>query len=101
MRYSTALGLLAAGVLAAGGVAALTRGWVVPWLRRSVVRPALWGAGALVFAAGMATGLSTQFYDVSLGLGDALMALTVAQISIGGLLQHRAQRPGRAKESAA
>ncbi|MEU3845168.1 hypothetical protein AB0E88_34705 [Streptomyces sp. NPDC028635] len=95
MDHGLPAALLATGVVAALGAVTLTTGWVAPWARGRVVRPALWGAGALVFAAGMATGLSTHFFDVSLGSGDALAVDTLAQIAFGGLLQHRAQRPGR------
>ncbi|MFF9816174.1 hypothetical protein [Streptomyces sp. NPDC014006] len=100
MDYSWVAALLATVVVAALGVVTLTTGRVAPWVRGRIVRPALWGSGALLFAAGMATGLSTRFFDVSLGLGDGLAVATLVQILAGGLLQHRAQRPRPATTNA-
>ncbi|MEU3278100.1 hypothetical protein [Streptomyces antibioticus] len=42
--------LLLASLFAASGIAAITRGWVLPWNRRHVHRPRLHGAGQLVAA---------------------------------------------------
>ncbi|MFE0728235.1 hypothetical protein ACFW2X_08305 [Streptomyces antibioticus] len=42
--------VLLASLFAASGIAALTRGWVLPWNRRHVHRPRLHGAGQLVTA---------------------------------------------------
>ncbi|MEU1692766.1 hypothetical protein ABZ590_14985 [Streptomyces hirsutus] len=40
-------------LIAASGVAAVTRGWVLPWNRRSVRRVRLYGWGQLVMASGL------------------------------------------------
>ncbi|MFF3897378.1 hypothetical protein ACFYY3_30275 [Streptomyces sp. NPDC001812] len=40
-------------LIAASGVAAVTRGWVPPWLRSSVRRVRLYGLGQLVVAFGL------------------------------------------------
>ncbi|MFJ4845049.1 MULTISPECIES: hypothetical protein [unclassified Streptomyces] len=42
-----------ASLFAASGVAGITQGWVVPWNRRRVSRPGLYGCGQLVFAFGL------------------------------------------------
>ncbi|MEU6522429.1 hypothetical protein ABZ892_06130 [Streptomyces sp. NPDC046924] len=40
-------------LIAASGVAAVTRGWVLPWNRRRVRRVRLYGWGQLVMASGL------------------------------------------------
>ncbi|MFI0966889.1 hypothetical protein ACH4S8_36725 [Streptomyces sp. NPDC021080] len=51
--YFAALFALCALVAAVGGIAAITLGWVLPNIRRSVERTRLYGLGVLVFAVGM------------------------------------------------
>ncbi|MFH8286413.1 hypothetical protein [Streptomyces antibioticus] len=48
--YLIAAILLLASLFAASGIAAITRGWVLPWNRRHVHRLRLHGAGQLVAA---------------------------------------------------
>lgn len=95
MRFSTVLSLLAVGTCAAAGVAALATGWVAPWLRRGTVRPTLYGAGTLVFASGMATGVSMQFFTAPAAVEDALMVVMLTLVVVGGVMQTRSQRAGR------
>lgn len=48
------LALLLIATLAVTGMTALTTGrMLIPWLRRSVTRPRMWGAGALLLAVGL------------------------------------------------
>ncbi|MET9123407.1 hypothetical protein [Streptomyces sp. NPDC004528] len=51
--YLGAVFALGALVVAVGGIAAITHGWVFPSRRATVVRPRLYGLGALVLAAGL------------------------------------------------
>ncbi|MFF3639459.1 hypothetical protein [Streptomyces sp. NPDC002250] len=49
----TALDALAALVTAVLGIAAITRGWMLPKVRPGIARPRLYGCGALLFAFGL------------------------------------------------
>ncbi|MFE9307793.1 hypothetical protein ACIQCF_17200 [Streptomyces sp. NPDC088353] len=49
-RYLVIPSVLMALLFAASGVAAITRGWVLPWNRRSVRHVRLYGWGQLVVA---------------------------------------------------
>ncbi|MEU3242033.1 hypothetical protein [Streptomyces sp. NPDC006875] len=51
--YIAAVFALWALVAAVGGIAAITRGWVLPNIRRSVERTRLYGLGVLLFAVGL------------------------------------------------
>ncbi|MFE7232004.1 hypothetical protein ACWCRF_17940 [Streptomyces sp. NPDC002405] len=51
--YLAVPSVLVALLIAASGVAAVTRGWVLPWNRRSVGRVRLYGWGQLVVAFGL------------------------------------------------
>ncbi|MFF4487246.1 hypothetical protein ACFY0F_12240 [Streptomyces sp. NPDC001544] len=91
--YLVVAAALAVGLLAAAGIAAVARDWVVPWGRGRIVRPRLWGYGALLGAVGTALFLF-------LGpLADAeprpLPVVGQLMLMAGLLLQYLAQRPGR------
>ncbi|MFF2997303.1 hypothetical protein ACFVTC_22500 [Streptomyces sp. NPDC057950] len=51
--YLGAFFALGALVVAVGGIAAITYGWVLPSIRAKVVRPRLYGLGVLVLALGL------------------------------------------------
>ncbi|MFB6962281.1 hypothetical protein ACFCYB_36210 [Streptomyces sp. NPDC056309] len=51
--YLAILFVLVALLVTFSGVAAITRGWVPPWLRSSVRRVRLYGLGQLVVAFGL------------------------------------------------
>ena len=93
--------LLAVTVIAVGGVAGIATGWVVPWGRPRVLRPKLWGYGSLVTAAG---GTVWAFLGPIAGpphFPSAYVAWAGWILFMAGLLiQHRAQRPGRAPGNA-
>ncbi|MGW0835342.1 hypothetical protein [Streptomyces prunicolor] len=89
----TGLAAAACALMAVSGVVAVTTGRMLPTLQGRVVRPELWGYGQLVFASGMATGISLRWWASSLALGDAGAATALALIALGGALQWRAQRP--------
>jgi hypothetical protein len=94
-----ALGWTMVGVAAAAclvpGVAAMATGWVIPWLRGQVLRPALWGLGEIllgafmIWQAVMHSALSTHTGGGTVWLiGLPLGVLGFALMSLG-------QRPGR------
>lgn len=89
--------LLVVTVIAVGGVAAITTGWVVPWGRPRVLRPKLWGIGSLVTAVGAAV---WTFLGPTVGPPHAPSAYVAwagwILFMVGLLIQHRSQRPGRA-----
>ncbi|MEU5045250.1 hypothetical protein [Streptomyces griseorubiginosus] len=90
------LAVLAMTVVAAGGVAGITTGWVVPWGRPKVLRPRLWGYGSLVTAAG---GTVWSVLGPMAGpphLPSACVAWAGWVLFMAGLLiQSRSHRPGR------
>ncbi|MCX4988689.1 MULTISPECIES: hypothetical protein [unclassified Streptomyces] len=77
------------------GIAAITLDRVPPWLRRRVLRPKLWGAGALAGAVGMSLFLFLgPFHGPDADLTPYAMsgiALFIASL----VLQALGQRPGR------
>ncbi|MGQ4378686.1 hypothetical protein ACN6K9_001336 [Streptomyces sp. SAS_267] len=77
------------------GTAALTRYWIPPWVRPRVVRPKLWGWGALTGAVGWSL---FMFLGPLHGPDAAMMpyALGGMALFIASLVvQMVAQRPGR------
>jgi predicted phage tail protein len=81
-------------LIAAAGVVALWTGRVLPrWVGRRILRPRLWGTGAIVTALGMAV---PSLYPVahSDAAIDAVF-VTGTSLFLGGLAcQMLAQRPG-------
>lgn len=79
---------------AVAGVLALTTGRAVPWQQGYLLRPRLWGSGALLFAAGMALarygGMVRDLTD-----SDAVFATSLLMLISGGVLQYVGQRAGR------
>ncbi|MEV1063249.1 hypothetical protein [Streptomyces sp. NPDC050263] len=83
-------------VMAALGIAAVTREWMPPLRRRSVLRPRLWGIGALMSALGLSLfvflgplapgGPAVNFFIPLVG-----MAVNLAGLGVQSL----ARRPGR------
>ncbi|WP_405990979.1 hypothetical protein [Streptomyces sp. NBC_00986] len=89
----TGLAVAACLLMALSGVVAVTTGRMLPTVQGRVVRPELWGYGQLVFALGMATGISLRWWAGSLAVGDAGAAMAFILIVLGSVLQWRAQRP--------
>ncbi|MFF3203429.1 hypothetical protein [Streptomyces sp. NPDC002962] len=84
-------------VMAVVGVSAVTREWVPPFGRRRVLRPRLWGVGALMSALG----LSLFMLLGPLASGDPAVNFYVPlagmAVNFAGLgVQMLAQRPGLA-----
>ncbi|MGW4519060.1 hypothetical protein ACWEO4_45980 [Streptomyces sp. NPDC004393] len=76
------------------GVLAITTGQAMPWQRGYILRPRLWGAGALVFGAGMALArYASTVRDLT--TSDALFACSLLMLICGGVLQYVGQRVGR------
>ncbi|WP_158692690.1 hypothetical protein [Streptomyces roseochromogenus] len=86
------------GLLAVSGIASITTGWVVPWLRTRVLRPRLWGYGSLLAAVGGAVFLYLGPLAERYG---SLPWLGWLGFMAGLGLQMLAQRPGRAVTKAA
>ncbi len=79
---------------AVAGVMALTTGRAVPWQRGYILRPRLWGCGALAFAAGLA--LARYGATVrDLTDPDLVFACSLIMLISGGVLQYVGQRVGR------
>jgi 4-hydroxybenzoate polyprenyltransferase len=89
----TWLAAVALLLLAALGVFTATTGWMPPMARGRVVRPELWGLGALAGALGMGTAMSLRWWADSLTMDNLGGATAFALIVLGGVLQWRAQRP--------
>lgn len=90
--YLVVAAAVAMALLAGAGIAAVTAGWVVPWGRSRVVRPKLWGYGALLSAAG---GTFFVFLGPLAGAYGPLPWLGWLALMAGLGLQMLAQRPGR------
>ncbi|WP_369034940.1 MULTISPECIES: hypothetical protein [Streptomyces] len=72
--------LMASGLVVCGAVAVRT-GWVLPWQRRRVVRPEMWGYGLMLFGAGLLVQMAYSAFD---GPGSSETLHTAAFIT--GLL---------------
>jgi hypothetical protein len=86
--------LLLGGQVVCGAVAART-GWLLPWLRRRVLRPALWGYGTMSFGTGLLLMMSygsLDVFDSSSGAVDAAFVASVLLIAAGGYLQSLSTR---------
>ncbi|MEW1722542.1 hypothetical protein [Streptomyces sp. NPDC093109] len=92
--YAVALNASMVVLAGAGGTAALTAGWVFPWLRKGMFRPRLWGYGLLVMAAAFALqlagglliddrGTELRFFTTPAAIGfvTALALMTFAQVA--------------------
>ncbi|MFJ8605136.1 hypothetical protein ACIREM_41810 [Streptomyces shenzhenensis] len=76
-------------------VVAIRTGWVLPWLRGSMVRPWLWGYGTLLSDAGLFVGF-LAFRALHLPSSGELMALVaMALFAAGGFLSFLSNRPAR------
>lgn len=91
--YVMGAAVLAVLLLVACGGAAVATGWVMPFGRGRVLRPRLWGYGALLCAVGMAL-----FMFVGPLAEAGLSPLPVIgwfMFMAGLVLQFLARRPGR------
>ncbi|KUN87772.1 hypothetical protein AQJ66_09060 [Streptomyces bungoensis] len=78
------------------GVLALTTGRAVPWQRGYILRPRLWGSGALLFGAGM--GLARYGSTVhDLTAADIVFPCSLLMLVCGGVMQYIGQRVGRVR----
>ncbi|MFF7443104.1 hypothetical protein [Streptomyces sp. NPDC008122] len=92
-RYVVIAGALAL-LLGLSGAAALRAGWMPPWLRRHVARPALHGWGQLAMAAAFAVQVFGQVSD-DLALRSDLDVATFLGLLGGTALLSLAQVPRR------
>ncbi|UIX31032.1 hypothetical protein [Streptomyces sp. GQFP] len=94
--YLVATAASVLGGMVVCGVVAVATGWLLPWLRRRTLRPALWGYGTVLFAAGLLLSMSYGAFDVfdgSPALIDAAFVSSVLMIGTGGYLQVLSTRP--------
>jgi hypothetical protein len=79
--YVLGLSVLMAGGLVVCGAVAVRTGWVLPWQRRHIVRPRMWGYGGMLFGVG----LLVQMVDGAMdGLDTSL--IPDAAVTMSGLL---------------
>lgn len=89
------LAVLAVTVGTGLGVAAVAASWVPPWVRRRVVRPRVWGWGALSGSVGMALFMFLgPFHGPDADLTPYAMT-GMALFLVGQALQILGQHPGR------
>ncbi|MFD3489933.1 hypothetical protein ACFWWB_05085 [Streptomyces sp. NPDC058690] len=69
----------------AEGIAAITTGWVLPWLRNKVSRPRLWGYASLLMAACLALQMfdspKTRFPFGDLGVTVGFVGLVMMVVA--------------------
>jgi hypothetical protein len=83
-------------IMAAMGVAAVARRWVPPFGRSLVLRPRLWGAGALMSALGLGLFMFLGPLAADPGAANVYVPLAGMAGNFAGLgLQTYARRPGR------
>ncbi|MFJ2391964.1 hypothetical protein ACIOTI_04360 [Streptomyces sp. NPDC087843] len=89
------VGVLVLGALAGAGIVAITTGRLPPLGRDRVLRPRLWGYGALVSAFGLGVFLFLgPFHGPDLRMAPYALSGT-AVFLVGSALQMAARRPGR------
>ncbi|MER5403354.1 hypothetical protein [Streptomyces sp. NPDC002769] len=89
------VGVLVLGALAGAGIVAITTGRLPPFGRDRVLRPRLWGYGALVSAVGLGVFLFLgPFHGPDLSMAPYALSGT-AVFLVGSALQMAARRPGR------
>ncbi|MFE9920725.1 hypothetical protein ACFYQA_03870 [Streptomyces sp. NPDC005774] len=88
------LAVLVASLIAASGVAAVTRGWVLPWNRRRVYRVRLYGWGQLVLAFGLCCQVLFGLVISNLGIRSLVTLTGVGLLLTGLIVMTVSQRPG-------
>jgi hypothetical protein len=88
--FLVVLAELAVVVWLAAGVAAVTRGWIVPFVRKRVQRPKLWGYGAL--AGGTGAGLFVLLVDQHGAAGNVAL-YGWGLMTAGVITMFKSQRP--------
>ncbi|MET7739735.1 hypothetical protein [Streptomyces sp. NPDC005385] len=97
--YLAGLAALVAAGVSGLGVAAIATYWVPPWFRRRVVRPRLWGWGALSGSVGMSLFIFLgPFHGPDADMTPYAMT-GMALFLAGQALQMLGQHPGRISKS--
>ncbi|ELP65348.1 hypothetical protein ACKI1I_27785 [Streptomyces turgidiscabies] len=96
-RYLSGAFMLMAGALVVCGAVGVRTGRVLPWQRRRVLRPVLWGYGAMLLGAGLLvqTGYEEWTGTVHLRHLDGAVTVTGLLLMVAGfwfqLLSEREQ----------
>ncbi|MGQ4329827.1 hypothetical protein [Streptomyces hayashii] len=89
-------GVVCVTIMGVLGVAAVAREWVPPRGRRRVLRPRLWGTGAVMSAVGLGTFMFLGPLDPDRSAVNFFLPLAGMAVNFAGLgLQTYARRPGR------
>ncbi|GAA1088623.1 hypothetical protein GCM10009663_35290 [Kitasatospora arboriphila] len=73
------------------GIAAVSRGWLLPWLRGRVPSPRLWGTGEITLGLGITTGMISSHWHSLASLVGTTAGLCLGLCGLGILA--KAQRP--------
>ncbi|MDX3801955.1 hypothetical protein [Streptomyces sp. AK04-3B] len=94
------VGVVCVTIMGAMGVAGVTREWVPPLGRRRVLRPRLWGTGALMSAGGLGLFMFLGPLATDRPVVNFYIPLAGMAVNLAGLgLQTLARRPGRTPQS--
>ncbi|MGI5457729.1 hypothetical protein ACQEWB_32065 [Streptomyces sp. CA-249302] len=94
--YLVVAGTLVMSLMGALGIAALTTGWVIPWRRSKVLRPRLWGYGALMCVVGGSLFMFLgPFSGPPIGVRGGVAWCGWVAFMAGLGVQYLAERPGR------
>ncbi|NEA67858.1 hypothetical protein [Streptomyces sp. SID12488] len=89
-RFLLGTAALLLGSQAVSGAVAAGTGWLLPWLRKRTLRPALWGYGTMLFSLGLLLMMScgaTDVFDGYSALVDVAAIISALMIAAGGYLQ--------------
>ncbi|PBC61457.1 hypothetical protein BKI49_23870 [Streptomyces sp. Tue6028] len=93
--YLVAAAVLAVVALAGLGIVAITTGWLMPLGRHRVLRPKLWGYGAVTASVGMTLFMFLgPFHGPDAEMTSFAMS-GMGLFLLGNVFQLAAQRPGR------
>lgn len=95
MSENVVIGFLATVslVVVVFAVIAIRTGWLLPWLRRSTLRPCLWAYATLVGAVALDLFCYAWAGEGSYAIGAAAIVLCL----VSSVLSFLATRPGRAR----
>ncbi|WP_330287999.1 hypothetical protein [Streptomyces sp. NBC_00576] len=92
--YMSGASALIAGVLVVSGVVAVSTGRVLPWQRRQILRPELWGYSSMLVGTGLLlmTWESSDTFDGTPPLDGAVWFTGLLLMIAGGWFQELSTR---------